>query len=79
MNDNVCAKREIPALAQSLADEIVELRRALTAKTREAARWKAIAQRGYTIDDLAKHRAEGYQAALEAVQNRVMSLAPRTG
>lgn len=70
-------RREIPALAQRLADEIVELRQQLVAKIREAARWKAIAQRGYTVDDLTKHRAQGYQAALEATRDRVMSLEPK--
>lgn len=78
MNDNVvCTKREIPALAQSLANEIVELRRQLDAKTHEAARWREVAEARYTVDDLAEHRAQGYQAALEAVQNRVMSLEPK--
>lgn len=66
----------ISALNQSLADEIVELRREVAARTHEAARWRDVANSRYTVDDLTKHRAEGAQEALEAARDQIMSLTP---
>ena len=66
----------VSALNQSLANEIVELRREVAARTHEAARWREVADSRYTVDDLVKHRAEGAQEALESARDQIMSLEP---
>lgn len=66
----------ISALNQSLANEIVELRREVASSRREAARWREVANSRYTVDDLAKHRAEGAQEALESARDQIMSQQP---